>query len=131
MIKIITGTYGYVNDKGIIEPKDSSSNPFSLAPEKEAELVARGIAVIVEDEDNDSDDNPSSLETMKFNDLKKYAKELGIKAPANATKDELIQLIQSSNENDNEDEDNENDNEDEDNENDGAPNLEALGATND
>lgn len=123
MIKIITGTYGYVNDKGIIEPKDSSSDPFSLAPEKEAELVARGIAVIVEDEDNDSDDNPStSLETMKFNDLKKYAKELGIKAPANATKDELIQLIQSSNENDNEDEDNEND---------GAPNLEALGATND
>ena len=125
MIKIITGTYGYVNDKGIIEPKDSSSDPFSLAPEKEAELVARGIAVIVEDEDNDSDDNSStSLETMKFNDLKKYAKELGIKAPANATKDELIQLIQSSNENDNEDED-------EDNENDGAPNLEALGATND
>lgn len=123
MIKIITGTYGYVNDKGIIEPKDSSSGPFSLASEKEAELVARGIAVIVEDEDNDSDDNPStSLETMKFNDLKKYAKELGIKAPANATKDELIQLIQSSNENDNEDEDNEND---------GAPNLEALGATND
>lgn len=38
MIKIIAGVYGY-KENGIILPKDKDSEPFSLDPEREAELV--------------------------------------------------------------------------------------------
>lgn len=44
MIKMIAGVYGY-KEGGIIMPKDKDSEPFSLEPEREAELVERGIAV--------------------------------------------------------------------------------------
>ena len=44
MIKMIAGVYGY-KEGGIIMPKDKDSEPFSLKPEREAELVERGIAV--------------------------------------------------------------------------------------
>lgn len=44
MIKMIAGVYGY-KEGGIIMPKDKNSEPFSLNPEREAELVARGVAV--------------------------------------------------------------------------------------
>ena len=43
MIKIITGVYGY-KENGITLPKDKDSEPFSLDPEREAELVAQGVA---------------------------------------------------------------------------------------
>ena len=44
MIKMIAGVYGY-KEGGIIMPKDKNSEPFSLEPEREAELVERGLAV--------------------------------------------------------------------------------------
>lgn len=44
MIKMIAGVYGY-REGGIITPKDKNSEPFSLDPEREAELVGRGLAV--------------------------------------------------------------------------------------
>ena len=44
MIKMIAGVYGY-REGGIITPKDKNSEPFSLEPEREAELVKRGLAV--------------------------------------------------------------------------------------
>ena len=44
MIKMIAGVYGY-REGGIITPKDKNSEPFSLEPEREAELVERGLAV--------------------------------------------------------------------------------------
>ncbi len=44
MIKMIAGVYGY-REGGIIMPKDKNSEPFSLDSEREAELVARGVAV--------------------------------------------------------------------------------------
>ncbi len=43
MIKMIAGVYGY-KEGGIIMPKDKNSEPFSLDSEREAELVARGVA---------------------------------------------------------------------------------------
>ncbi|EEV02715.1 hypothetical protein ROSINTL182_05337 [Roseburia intestinalis L1-82] len=43
MIKIIAGVYGY-KENGIILPKDKDSEPFSLDPEREAELVTQGVA---------------------------------------------------------------------------------------
>lgn len=56
MIKIIAGVYGH-KENGIITPKDKDSEPFSLNPEREAELVARGIAeyanVIIPEPDKD------------------------------------------------------------------------------
>ncbi|NNJ30094.1 hypothetical protein [Lacrimispora defluvii] len=56
MIKIIAGVYGH-KENGIITPKDKDSEPFSLNPEREAELVARGIAeyanVIIPEPDRD------------------------------------------------------------------------------
>lgn len=44
MIKMTAGVYGY-REGGIITPKDKNSEPFSLDPEREAELVGRGLAV--------------------------------------------------------------------------------------
>lgn len=56
MIKIIAGVYGH-KENGIITPKDKDSEPFSLNPEREAELVTRGIAeyanVIIPEPDQD------------------------------------------------------------------------------
>lgn len=58
MIKMIAGVYGY-KEGGIIMPKDKDSEPFSLEPEREAELVARGIAeyanLIIPDEEPKED----------------------------------------------------------------------------
>lgn len=59
MIKIIAGVYGY-KENGIISPKDKDSEPFSLDPEREAELVAQGVAeyanVIIPEADQDPAD---------------------------------------------------------------------------
>lgn len=43
MIKIICGVYGHYTGGRVIA-KDKNSEPFSLSPEREAELVAQGIA---------------------------------------------------------------------------------------
>ena len=55
MIKIVKGTFGYRKGR-TIEPKTCKSEPFSIDPKREAELVEAGIAVYVEptgDIDND------------------------------------------------------------------------------
>jgi len=58
MIRIIAGVYGH-KENGVITPKDSKSEPFSLTPEREVELVAQGVAeyanVIIPDDDQDDD----------------------------------------------------------------------------
>lgn len=63
MIKIIAGVYGY-KENGIIMPKDKDSEPFSLEPEREAELVSRGVAeyanVIIPDDVQNPDSNDRS-----------------------------------------------------------------------
>ena len=47
MIRIITDTtFGYWTPKGV-EPKTKNSDPFEVSPEREAELVALGIAEYV------------------------------------------------------------------------------------
>ena len=48
MIKIVSGVYGhYIN--GRVVAKDKNSPPFSLTPEREAELVEKGIAEYFEE----------------------------------------------------------------------------------
>lgn len=47
MIRIITDTtFGYWTPKGV-EPKTKNSDPFEVSPEREAELVALGVAEYV------------------------------------------------------------------------------------
>lgn len=48
MIKIICGVYGHYTG-GMVVAKDKNSEPFSLSPEREAELVALGVAAYAED----------------------------------------------------------------------------------
>lgn len=108
MIKIVKGIYGYRNHEGVIEPKNTTSSPFSLTGEKEAELVRKGIAVYVgglpdaePDEDSHGDTSPVenaediqenvNVWDMDYNDLQRYAKELGVSAKG--TKTELIERI--------------------------------------
>lgn len=63
MIKMIAGVYGY-REGGIIMPKDKNSEPFSLNPEREAELVTRGVAeyanLIIPEEPKTADQNDDS-----------------------------------------------------------------------
>ena len=45
MIKIIQGTYGYIDENGIVKPKTAKDAPFELEDKsREAELVALGVA---------------------------------------------------------------------------------------
>lgn len=48
MIKIVCGVYGHYID-GKVVAKNSESEPFSLTPKQEAELVAKGVAAFVDD----------------------------------------------------------------------------------
>lgn len=70
MIRIIAGVYGH-KENGVIEPKDSNSAPFSLDPEREAELVARGIAeyanVIIPEEEPETTPETDSSQQVEDN----------------------------------------------------------------
>ncbi|MBO5968606.1 MAG: hypothetical protein J6S14_08935 [Clostridia bacterium] len=49
MIKIIKGTYGRETKNGV-EAMTKNSEPFELSASREAELIAAGVAVKVEEE---------------------------------------------------------------------------------
>lgn len=51
MIKIICGAFGLRLPNGVIKRKTAQDGPFELAPEVEARLVARGVAVYADDAD--------------------------------------------------------------------------------
>lgn len=108
MIKIVKGIYGYRGTNGFIEPKDAKSDPFSLTSEKEEELVRKGIAVYVDenpvatsqqddseyvdhDEETAEMQNEPNIWDMDYNELKSYAKELGLSAKG--SKEELQERI--------------------------------------
>ena len=48
MIRMIKGTYGLMVD-GSVEAMTPHSGPFSISKEREAELVAAGVAELVPD----------------------------------------------------------------------------------
>ena len=50
MIKMIRGAYG-LKINGVVEAMTSRSAPFSLTDAREAELVAAGVAVYVQEPD--------------------------------------------------------------------------------
>lgn len=111
MIKMIAGVYGY-KEGGIIMPKDKDSEPFSLEPEREAELVERGIAVyanlIIPEEEpepagqngSDSQDDedgqkqkPEYSEKMKLPELQALAASYGLDAQKMRAKAEVVKLL--------------------------------------
>lgn len=117
MIKMIAGVYGY-KEGGIIMPKDKNSDPFSLEPEREAELVKRGLAVYANliipeeepepagqnDEDGQNDDGsqndedgqkqkPEYSEKMKLPELQALAASYGLDAQKMRAKAEVVKLL--------------------------------------
>ena len=121
MIKIIAGVYGY-KENGIILPKDKDSEPFSLDPEREAELVAQGVAeyanVIIpeaelepepeaeepeqdlepeadgdEDPQNEKPEKPEHSDKMRLTELQALAGAYGLDAQNMRTKAEVIKLL--------------------------------------
>lgn len=88
MIKIIKGTYGRVTSDGV-EAMTKKSAPFSLSKAREAELIAAGVAVKVEEPE------PSkAYEKMKMAELRKAASARGIDAGAVKDKAELIAMLE-------------------------------------
>lgn len=118
MIKVITDTtFGYWNGR-FVEPKNKDCEPFTLDPEREAELVSLGIAAYVDeeaelkteqdeeakpeedinrDEEADSENSEEltaeSLASMKLQDLKALAEPLGVKFEVGMKKSELAQHV--------------------------------------
>ncbi len=84
MIKMIKSTYGLVKADGSVEAMTAASGPFSVNPKREAELIALGVAVAVED----------PYEGMKMGDLRKLAAERGVDVKAAKSKTEVIAAIE-------------------------------------
>lgn len=98
MIKIIAGTYGYVNKKtGAVEAKDKKAQPFSCDKDEEARLVALGVAEYVGEvnQDEDPDQEPEkALTDMTKKELTQIATDLGIELPKKATNQDIIEAIE-------------------------------------
>lgn len=86
MIRITKGTYGLLKN-GAVEAITKHSAPFSLSAEREAELVALGVAEVVELSDDYSAD-------MKMADLRRAAAAHGVDASAAKSKKEVIAMIE-------------------------------------
>ena len=92
MIRMIKGTYGRVVN-GAVEAMTKHSAPFKLSEAREAELVAAGVAVKVED--------PAQAKTyakMKMTELRKAAATLGVDVSAAKTKKEIIDILEAAEE---------------------------------
>lgn len=105
-VKRIMGTYGHVNN-GLIEPKTFSSGSFEVTEEKGRELVARGIVDVVGAAQapataaaaptpapapvTEKEEEP---EEMSLNELRKVARERGMKGYARLSKKELIRELE-------------------------------------
>lgn len=88
MIKMIKGTYGRVAN-GVVEAMTKRSAPFSLPEAREAELVAAGVAVKVEE-----NAGAKAYGNMKMAELRKAAAALGVDASAAKTKKEVIAMLE-------------------------------------
>ena len=88
MIKMIKGTYGLVKG-GTVEAMTKHSAPFKLSGNREAELVAAGVAVKVEETAQ-----ANAYENMKMAELRKAAAALGVDASAAKSKKEVIAILE-------------------------------------
>ena len=88
MIKMIRGAYG-LKINGVVEAMTSRSAPFSLTDAREAELVAAGVAVYVQE----PDENPA-YNKMKMAELREAAAAYGVDASKIRSKKEVIAMIE-------------------------------------
>ena len=88
MIKMIRGAYG-LKINGVVEAMTSRSAPFSLTDAREAELVAAGVAVYVQEPDK----NPA-YNKMKMAELREAAAAYGVDASKIRSKKEVIAMIE-------------------------------------
>ena len=88
MIKMIKGTYGRVVAGGV-EAMTRRSAPFSLTKAREAELVAAGVAVKV-----DEPEQESAYAGMKMADLREAAAAQGLDVSGAKTKKEVIAALE-------------------------------------
>lgn len=107
MIRIICGVYGhYIN--GRVIAKDRNSDPFELAPEREAELVEQGIAAYVGDgapigfdetppESTDVADGvspvPEYSTSNSVKELREIAKQCGLNFKVGMSKAEMVAAL--------------------------------------
>lgn len=99
MIKIIKGTYGYMDKNGIVRPKTADDAPFELTPEQEARLVDLGVAEYVTAPE-ELPDLPEGVEGipeynvgMKADELREIAKTMGLTFKAGTTKQEIVDAM--------------------------------------
>ena len=88
MIKMIRGAYG-LKINGVVEAMTSRSAPFSLTDAREAELVPAGVAVYVQE----PDENPA-YNKMKMAELREAAAAYGVDASKIRSKKEVIAMIE-------------------------------------
>lgn len=104
MIKIIQGTYGYIDENGIVKPKTAKDAPFELEDKsREAELVALGVAEYVDgteliiDEETGGvvvDGVPKYSTDLKAAELRDIAKAyMGLTFAVGTTKAEMVEQM--------------------------------------
>ena len=86
MIKMIKGTYGRVVD-GVVEAMTPRSGPFKLSEKREAELVAAGVAVKVEEP-------VSEYAGLKMTELRTLAEERGVDVTGAKRKADIIAALE-------------------------------------
>ena len=86
MIKMIKGTYGRVVD-GVVEAMTPHSKPFKLSEEREAELVAAGVAVKVEEP-------VSNYDGLKMTELRALAEERGVDVTGARYRKDIIAALE-------------------------------------
>lgn len=104
MIKIIQGTYGYIDENGIVKPKTAKDAPFELEDKsREAELVALGVAeyadgteLIIDEETGGVvvDGVPKYSTDLKAAELRDIAKAyMGLTFAVGTTKAEMVEQM--------------------------------------
>ena len=88
MIQMIKGTYGRVVN-GSVEAMTKHSAPFKLSAAREAELVAAGVAVKVEEPAQ-----ATAYANMTMAELRKAAAALGVDASAARKKKDVIAILE-------------------------------------
>lgn len=111
MIRIIQGTYGYIDKNGIVKPKTAKDDPFELEDkDREAELVTLGVAEYVGAVEMDVDEVigmvddetggvvvdgvPEYSTDLKAAELRDIAKEhMGLTFTVGTTKAEMVEQM--------------------------------------
>lgn len=88
MIQMVKGTYGRVVGGGV-EAMTKRSAPFSLSEAREAELVAAGVAVKVEE-----NAQAKVYASMRMAELRKVAAAQGVDVSAAKSKKEVIAILE-------------------------------------